>query len=356
MSLKPCGPGSRPRWRPHPAWLPLTPFYWAGSRLHAAWMRARARESEGPPLVIVGALRAGGSGKTSVTSALARELRARGVKVGILAWRIGEGLGRAAAQPVAPGSDWRMYSDEAVLLARETGCPVFAVRDRAAARRELSGAGFDLLLSDDGYQDRRLAGAFRILLLAPGEAPRFSDLLPAGPFRETAAARGRAHLVLEGPWPEGGGWGEGSGAAPWEPSAQGAHRFRRRFHKPDLPAGRPLLALATLGDPAPFLSDLARAGIPPAALIHGRNHRELPYAAMLAAWAARPGAIILCTPKEAVRLDRDRLGGPEGPEEREIAVARQEILLAESAIRRVMEACVPMSMPAAAGPRTDRPH
>jgi tetraacyldisaccharide-1-P 4'-kinase len=104
---------------------------------------------------------------------------------------------------------------------------------------------------------------------------------------------------------------------------------------PALPPGRTPLALATLGDPLPFLSDLARAGIHPAALIHGRNHRELPYPALRAALAAHPGAIVLCTPKEAVRLDGSR------PEGREMAVARQEILLAEGTIRRVMEACIP---------------
>lgn len=291
-------------------------------------MRARAREIAGPPLVVIGALRSGGSGKTSVTAALALALKARGVKVCILAWRIGKGLGRAAAQPVPPGSDWRIHSDEALLLARETGCPVFSTRDRAAAWRELSNGPFDLILSDDGFQDRRLAGAYNILLAAPGESPRFGDLLPAGPFRETAAARARAQLILEGPWPE--------GSAP-----DGALRFRRRFALPELPRGRPILALATLGDPEPFLADLKRAGVRPAALVRGRNHREPPYAALRAAFAAYPGALLVCTPKEAVRMDRPY------PDGLEIAVASQEILLDERMVERVMEACLPIPQPSA---------
>jgi tetraacyldisaccharide 4'-kinase len=324
-------------WRPHPAWLPFTPLYWAGLRLHAAWMRARARRTAGPPLVIIGALRSGGSGKTSVTAALAIALTARGLKVGILAWRIGKGIGEgrghAAAQPVSAGSDWRIYSDEAVLMARETGCPVFAVRDRAAAWRELSAEPFDLLLSDDGFQDRRLEGAFKILLAAPGEAPRFRDLLPAGPFRETAAARSRAQLILEGPWPEAadpnGGASPGGATLASEPLP-----FRRRFRIPPLPAGRAIVALATLGDPLPFLADLDRAGVRPAALVPGRNHREPPYAAMRSALARNPGALFLCTPKEAVRMDRN------APDGFAIAVARQEILLEASVVDRVLEACL----------------
>jgi tetraacyldisaccharide 4'-kinase len=283
-----------------------------------------------------------------VTAALALALKARGLKVGILAWRIGKGRGRSAAQLVSAASDWRFYSDEAVLLARETGCPVFAVRDRAAAWRELAGEPFDLLLSDDGFQDRRLKGAFRILLAAPGEAPRFRDLLPAGPFRERAAARERAQLILEGPWPErtapiGNDAPDKNGAldtsrAGFPETApagahEGAHRFWRGFRLPFLPEGRPILALATLGDPDSFLSDLQRAGVRPAALIRGRNHRDLPYAAMRAAAKAYPGALILCTPKEAVRMDGH------SPYGLEMVVASQQIQWEERTVERVLDAC-----------------
>ena len=79
---------------------PLSPVYWVVSRLHGSWMRARdASASRGfsprIPLVVVGALRAGGSGKTSVTLALARSLADRGMRPALLAYRLGRRRARA---------------------------------------------------------------------------------------------------------------------------------------------------------------------------------------------------------------------------------------------------------------------
>lgn len=301
--------------------LPLNAIYWFAARLHAAWMRLRPAPAGGPPLVIVGALRAGGSGKTSVTAALARMLRERDLRVGILAWRIGPGKGRAAAQPVAADGDWRVFSDEAVLLARAAGCPVFAVRDRAAALGELAHGPFDILLSDDGFQDRRLRDAFRILLMAPGEAPGVRDLLPAGDFRETTAARSRADLVLEGPWPEGG--------APEGPAPEGIFRFVRRFRLEGRAGGKPVIALAGLGDARPFLADLERAGAAPVHVIRGPNHREPPFSRIRSVLETVPEAVIVATRKDAVRLE----GDPRAPGI--MLVADQEIVLDAGVADRV---------------------
>lgn len=311
--------GSR-LWRPHPWLFPLTPLYRAGFQAHQAWLR-RQRAGLGPapdrPLIVIGSLRAGGAGKTSVASALARELARRGLRPALLAYRIGPGAPRTQGgddlMEVAPDSDWRASSEEAVLLRRETGLRVFATRDRARAWRRLAGVearearqSFDVLIADDGFQDPRLFGAFRILLARPGEGPRRRDLLPAGPFRENASATARADLVITGPWPAGPHGLTGvTEMLPGGPDAGPVgSRFRRRLILPDgWDRSRPCLVHCSLGDPGPFLSDLEREGIRPGGIVLGRNHGEPPLGRLRAAAARFPGAPILCTRKDAVKLE-----------------------------------------------------
>ena len=308
---------------------------------HQAWLRRQAA-SLGPapalPLVVIGARRAGGSGKTSLASALAREMARRGFRAAVLAYRLGRGrrAGPGSVGPapdgdcieVGPASDWRETSEEAVLLSRESGARVFATRDRARAWRRLAagaaGERFDLLISDDGFQDPRLFGAFRILLARPGESPRARDLLPAGPFREGDSAAARADLVVTGPWGPGPAWV--SHRLPREGGA-GAPRFRRRsIPPPGWESGRACLAHCSLGDPAPFLECLEREGIFPLEIILGRNHAEPPLARLRAASARLGGAPILCTRKDGVKLEGAGLP---------LALVDQEIELDAEAADRV---------------------
>ncbi len=262
------------------------------------------------PLVIVGALRSGGSGKTSVTSEMARIFSARGRRVAILAYRLGRGdrvsgaggrlpdPNREVLLEVHENDDWRRSSDEAVMLRRESGVRVFVTRDRAEAWKRLhdlefqDGRPFDLILSDDGFQDPRLDKSLSILLVAPGESPRLWDLLPAGPFRERASARARADLILEGPFQEGS-------------SIEGGRPgFRRELILPEgLDPGKAWIVASALGDNERFLADLGRHGIAPVAVIRGRDHEPLD-PGLLGDYARRfPGAGFLCTLKDHIKLE-----------------------------------------------------
>ncbi|MDB5048214.1 MAG: tetraacyldisaccharide 4-kinase [Fibrobacteres bacterium] len=283
-------------------------------------MRATAEAGFVPalPLVVVGALRSGGSGKTSVALELARALAARGCRPALLAYRMSGKAGKAvkagkagkAAGPdpvleVRDGDDWRLSSEEAVLLSRESGCRVFVTRNRAAAWRRLhdadiqEGGAFDIVISDDGFQDPRLHGALRLLLTAPGERPGLFDLLPGGPFRETWAAGAGADLRLEGPYPA----EIGDGVTSTLP----LHGFRRGLLlPPDFDRGRPWIAFCALGDNRPFLRDLERQGVRPVAVIEGRNHAVPPLKILQACAARHPAAGILCTQKDWLKLRTER--------------------------------------------------
>jgi tetraacyldisaccharide 4'-kinase len=267
------------------------------------------------PLVVVGALKAGGSGKTSVTLELARIFSERGLKVAILAYRLGSlpKSGDRSLQEVHPGDDWQNSSEEAVMLSRLSNCRVFVTRHRARAWLALHAQEifkerpFDLILSDDGFQDPRLKGAFRLLLSEPSERPKVFDLLPAGPFRETWRARTRADLRLEGPLPR-------HSVTPvvrekefvLEPSFPAVHFFQREIlFPPGVAKHRPWIVLCGLGDNQPFLADLKRADIHPVVVVEGQNHSPPPIK-RLKAWISRyPGAGILCTSKDYLKIDKE---------------------------------------------------
>ena len=141
------------------------------------------RHRIGVPVVVVGNLVAGGSGKTPFTIALAERLRAAGWTPGVAT----RGYGRAdpgKAIWVDVDTDPLEGGDEPVLLARRTGVRVRADRDRVAAARALASAGCDIVLCDDGLQHYRLQRDIEIEVVDGRRRYGNGRLLPAGPLRE----------------------------------------------------------------------------------------------------------------------------------------------------------------------------
>lgn len=292
--------GTRPGkgWGGRRLLAPLAFGYAAASALHRAlFLRPRETRSGRIPLVVLGSLRAGGAGKTAVAIALARALSERGIRAGVLAYWLNRPRGtRGLLRAVAPGDDWRAASDEAVLLARRTGVPVFVTRDRDAARTLLSDETprrFDLLLSDDGLMDPRLGDddVLRVALVRDGERPGLADLLPAGPYRLTAAALDRVDVILR------------PGDAARDHDSRTATYHRRLLPPPGWPGTQADWLLCGIGDPEAFADALRRAGGRIAGMSRGPDH-GLPGLRRAAQRAARQGATrFACTEKDAVKLE-----------------------------------------------------
>ena len=137
------------------------------------------------PVVVVGNLIAGGSGKTPLAIVLVERLRAAGWNPGVAT----RGYGRDdAGTPrwVDEDSDPVLGGDEPVLIARRTGVRVRADADRVAGARALVAAGCDIVVCDDGLQHYRLRRDIEIEVIDGRRRYGNGQLLPAGPLREPA--------------------------------------------------------------------------------------------------------------------------------------------------------------------------
>ncbi len=163
----------------------LLPLAWINRLLitAAAWRRGARAQRLPVPVVVVGNLYLGGTGKTPLTIELARGLRARGYRPGVVSR--GYGSAAAVAREVDPNGAAADYGDEPMLMAQAAGVPVAVGHDRVAAARLLMNLhpDLDLLIADDGLQHHALARDVEIALIHyRGHGNGW--LLPAGPLRE----------------------------------------------------------------------------------------------------------------------------------------------------------------------------
>jgi tetraacyldisaccharide 4'-kinase len=181
--------------RPAPPWwlIPLSLAYGAVSGSHRFLYTKRLRRSIrlGRPVIVVGNLTVGGTGKTPLVCWLAARLAERGYRPGIVTRGYGGSL--RGVRLVNSSDDPALVGDEPILLARRTGLPVAVGRDRPAAAQLLVDLGCDVVVSDDGLQHYALARDCEIVVI-DGDR-RFGNgwLLPAGPLREKRAVAGIGH-------------------------------------------------------------------------------------------------------------------------------------------------------------------
>ncbi len=243
------------------------------------------------PVIVVGNLSVGGTGKTPLVAWLAQHARARGLRPGILARGYG-GRSRHWPRRVSPGDRAREVGDEPLLLSRTTGVPVVVGPDRVAAGR-LLGDACDLLISDDGLQHYALERDLEIAVV-DGERRLGNGLcLPAGPLREPPRRLAEVDLVVANGRPAAGEFTMylrlGEAVSLTDP---GDRRPLTSF----IPR-RPL-AMAGIGHPQRFFTALAAAGLDCETHAFPDHH---PFsAADLAPFSGRP---LLMTAKDAVKCE-----------------------------------------------------
>ena len=180
-----------------PWWLrALVPLYRIGFLAHRALeRRRRPADLASAPILVVGNLTAGGSGKTPLVLRLCRVLRDAGLKPGVVSR--GYGGKRRGVVRVGPDSSAREVGDEALLIARRTGLPVAVAADRCAAARSLLGGAADVIVADDGLQHHRLPRAIEVCVVDGTRLFGNGRLLPAGPLREPLARLQQVdHIVV----------------------------------------------------------------------------------------------------------------------------------------------------------------
>ncbi len=181
-----------------PLLLPLVPLYGAAlavkrGMFRLGWLQQHRLPN---PVISVGSVSAGGAGKTPMVLLLAKMLRQRGYAVRILTR--GYKRGSAVTTRVEPFDDAAWYGDEPVLLAQQSGVPVFVGADRyeagVLAERNEPSEKLVVHLLDDGFQHRQLARDVDIVLLTKEDVE--DALLPAGNLREPLAALADADIVV----------------------------------------------------------------------------------------------------------------------------------------------------------------
>lgn len=243
------------------------------------------------PVVSIGNISVGGSGKTPFVILLGELLKRRGKQVAVLSR--GYGRGTRGVAVVDSAGTARQFGDEPLLIARKLGVPVVVGEDRYEAGR-VAEKKFapDLFLLDDGFQHRALYRDFDIVLVTPDDAR--DRLLPVGRLREPLSALARADaLVLT----------SGAEQKDFPVRDQFVWRALRGIVPGRLPS-RPVV-FCGIARPQSFFLQLHKAGVEPAAEAAFRDHHNYtqPDVQQLARLAQRAEADgFVTTEKDAINL------------------------------------------------------
>ena len=307
-------------------WLKsLLPFSWLFNLL-ARWRRARLQTryqgaAFAVPVIIVGNISVGGSGKTPLIVALAKALAERGIKVGVVSRGYG---GHANHYPldVTPETNVEASGDEPLLIALELAhlqCPVVVAPDRVAAvTKLLADHEVDLVLSDDGLQHYRLHRDVEIALIDGSRGLGNGRTLPAGPLRESPERlREVDFVVVNGAF----SLGSGPSTTATGPSTKATGASTLANIKPDThihlqpsvfrhlgsntsivakdwAEAKSVHAVAAIGNPERFRTTLESLGL--AVTLHGKDDHQALVPADLIFDDEQP---VIITAKDAVKLN-----------------------------------------------------
>ena len=266
---------------PAPLWARVLSGVYAGlTDVRAALFRRGVlrRVAVPVPVIVVGNLIAGGSGKTPLVIALVERLRSAGWTPGVAT----RGYGRdqpSEALWVERDTDPGIGGDEPVLVARRTGAKVRADRDRAEAALALVAEGCDIVVCDDGLQHYRLRRDIEIEVIDGRRRYGNGRLLPAGPLREPVARAAHCdfhvvNLPAEDDGETDGVTQAGFGEWPMRVRTQQALPMLGGRARPlSALAGQRVHAVAGIGDPQRFFGSLRTHGIAVVPHAFGDHHR-----------------------------------------------------------------------------------
>lgn len=240
--------------------LPFSGLYTLLSWLHRSLWQAGILRAEPlqVPVIVVGNITAGGTGKTPLVIWLADCLQDMGMRPGVMSRGYG---GRSGKEPVRVSPDMSPddCGDEPVMMAGRLSCPVMVGSDRVAVAKALIGIGCDVLIADDGLQHRRLVRDFEILVIDGERGFGNGSRLPAGPLRESPQRMQTVDCVVV----NGGREKSGFGGSAMRMDLAG-DRLRRLddSEKTDLDDwSEPVHAIAGIGNPDRFFDRLEQAGL-----------------------------------------------------------------------------------------------
>lgn len=229
------------------------------ARLAAADRRRKARRAQplSLPVVVVGNISVGGTGKTPVVIELVRRLQAAGLRPAVVSRGYG---GRPPQRPflVAADTSASQSGDEPLLIARRCGVPVMVDPQRRRAVAALAARGdVDIVIADDGLQHLQLPRLFEIAVVDGERGLGNGRLLPAGPLREPATRLQTVDWILV----NGGSWQPAAADTPWLRfglrSGQ-AYNMAGQCCSLQLFAQRQVHAVAGIGHPERFFAMLER--------------------------------------------------------------------------------------------------
>ena len=299
------------------AWALAAPaaLYGLAVRARNRWFDRAGHVLPAPiPVISIGNLAVGGTGKTPLVAWLASRLEGAGQLPAVVSRGYRGSAGRGpvlVSTGDGPRVDARVGGDEPFLLARALPRAIVVVgADRLEGVRAAAAAGATVALLDDGFQHRRLGRDLDIVLL-DGRAPFANGrLIPAGPLREPPASLTRADLVVLTRLAEPDA-AEGAVRAVREAGFTGAvaragHRRAGFFTASGQPAAQPTRALAFcgIGDPELFRNDLVAGGTELVAFEPFRDHHPFDAAGLreLQKRARGAGVPLVTTEKDLARL------------------------------------------------------
>ncbi|MBI4356745.1 MAG: tetraacyldisaccharide 4'-kinase [Gammaproteobacteria bacterium] len=165
--------------------LPVAWLYRFYMHVRKAWLQRGSNLPPPVPIIVVGNITLGGTGKTPLVIWLTQQLTHLGFSVGIVNRGYGGNLKSASYWAVKSGDDPKTVGDEALLLSNKTGCPVYVGADRQEVTKKLvQETGSEIVISDDGLQHYRLPRTLEIAVMDGNLGLGNQRCLPAGPLRE----------------------------------------------------------------------------------------------------------------------------------------------------------------------------